>query len=178
MDPQRPPAPYSATYTHPSQPYHQPSPNTSSDDCDYDYDYSEKDTYHTPHKSHSARASKASNRRAHDSVISHPLSPKLSTPPSPTSSVSSAGRQHRGIQEIQHAPATHDVACPPPAHLDPEKHDYGSSQGGQRSANRASGLDADAIVYDQGEYHEKGPEEKAWQLLVGASADPPNHRTN
>ncbi|KAH7392578.1 hypothetical protein BKA66DRAFT_16786 [Pyrenochaeta sp. MPI-SDFR-AT-0127] len=181
MDPQRPPVPYSAAFSPQSQSqshsqsqpsYYQPSPNTSSDDCDYDYGYgyNEKDAYYSPQQTkHVARAPRPTNRRPHDSLISHPLSPKLSSPPSPTSSVSSAGRRHHSLPaEIQHAPpqvASRGIAYPPVAHLDPEKNGYAPSSQSHRSPNRASGLDADAIVYDQGEYHEKGPEEKAWQLL-------------
>jgi hypothetical protein len=37
----------------------------------------------------------------------------------------------------------------------------------------AAELDGDAIVYEKGAYHEKGPEEKAWQLLVCLTRPPP-----
>ncbi|KAJ4369015.1 hypothetical protein N0V83_006097 [Neocucurbitaria cava] len=52
------------------------------------------------------------------------------------------------------------------AYLDPEKHGSASSQGRSSRNRAASGLDPDAVVYDQGEYHEKGPEEKVCRLLV------------
>jgi hypothetical protein len=49
--------------------------------------------------------------------------------------------------------------------LDPEKHGYGS-QGHHSYRHSGSARAADDAVYDQGQYHEKAPEEKAWQLLV------------
>lgn len=132
--------------------------------------YNEKDTYHqSPRNERGSNGSNNSHGRAHDSVISQPFSPKPSYPPSPTSSVSSAGgRRHRSIPEIQSPTTTEaqNLRYPPQAYLDPEKGGYDSSQ--ERRSHRHSGSvrDQTAIVYDQGKYVEKGPEEKAWQLLV------------
>ncbi|KAF1852086.1 uncharacterized protein K460DRAFT_273520 [Cucurbitaria berberidis CBS 394.84] len=157
MEPQRSPLPYSATYY-----YYPPSPNTSPDE--YDHVYNEKDAYERQQtiRAWPATKSKSSNRRPRDSVIS----PKASSPPSPSnSSVSSAGRRHSSTPEIHYSPPViqdRNIAIPPQAHLDPEKR-------GRLSPNRlASGTDveADAVVYNQGEFHEKGPEEKTWQLLL------------
>lgn len=165
MEYQRPLAPYSATYSLPSH-YQLSSTSTSPDESDYVYN--EKDAFASQQSYRTDRGSKSSSNRGRDSVISHPFSPKASSPPSPSSSVSSAGRRHRSIPEIHSAQSVTDiqpVTYPPQAYLDPEKQAYGSSQG-RRSQNLPGGPEADAIVYDQGEYHEKGPEEKAWQLLV------------
>jgi len=166
MEPQHPPVPSSATYPDRSQQAHQLLPNATPDE--YEYTYNEKDAY-PRQQSRIDRGSKtSSNGRGHDSVISHPFSPKQSYPPSPSSSVSSAGgRRHRSIPEIQFSPPARDsqnIRSPPQAHLDPEKHGYGSSQG-HRSQRHSEANDA---VYDQSEYHEKEPEEKAWQLLVSS----------
>lgn len=170
MESQRPPVPYSATPAHQGQHQPQPPPDATLIDYDYDYEYNEKDAYPHPHTSPAHRGSKSSYGRGRDSVISHPFSPKESSPPSPASSISSIGKRHHSIQENRRSASVlndQNVQYPPRAHLDLEKHGYGSSHGGP-SPDRvsASGRDASAIVYDQGEYHEKGPEEKAWHLLV------------
>ncbi|CAI6259904.1 unnamed protein product [Periconia digitata] len=137
-------------------------------------EYSEKDAYagrqpfqQSPHAAQ--RGSKGSSRsRAHDSVMSaHPLSPKSAhtSPPSPTASL------HRTIPEIdqqqQISPATTPIAYPQRAYIDPEKAAAGNniSSSNQRSP-RASNQDVRAVVYDSGEYHEKGPEDKPVQLLL------------
>lgn len=172
MESQPPPAPFSAT-----GPRQKPQLSASTTPDCYEYEYSEKDAYPYAHPAYSnsrtERNSRSSYGRAHDSVIS-PFSPKCSSPPSPRSSVSSAARKHPAssvsVPEIRYSTSNierHSVQYPPQVHLDPEKHAHRSSQGG-RSSHRlsASGLDAPAIVYDQGKYHEKGPEDKAWQLLV------------
>ncbi|KAF1941968.1 hypothetical protein EJ02DRAFT_466125 [Clathrospora elynae] len=163
MESQRPPVQYSATSTQTNE----LPPNATTDG--YDYSYNGKDSCQRQQSIRTERGSKSSYRRAHDSVISHPFSPKASSPPSPSSSISSIGRHHQSITEIQNARPeikNQHIQLPQQAHLDPEKHGYGSSQG-RRSPNRASaaGPEGDAIVYDQGEYQEKGPEEKAWHLL-------------
>ncbi|KAL6710721.1 hypothetical protein ACN47E_007778 [Coniothyrium glycines] len=164
MHDQRPPAPFSATYSHQSP---QPSPYTTPDS--YDFQHNEKDAYtHHYRSSRPDRHSRSSHVHAHDSVIS-PFSPKDSSPPSPSSSVSSAGRKHHSIADSRNSRSgvdRHSIQRPPKAHLDPEKYGYDSSRGG-RSPHRVSGSgpDAEAVVYDQGKYQEKGPEDKAWQLL-------------
>jgi len=168
MESQRPPAPCSATSPQQSQPQHQLSTNSPSDE--YNYAYNEKEPYQRQHSIRIDRHSKSSFGRGHDSVISsHPFSPKASSAPSPCSSISSIGPQRNSTPEIRYSRSDieqRNIPYPQQAHLDPEKHGYGSSRGG-RSPNHASatGLDGDAIVYDKGAYHEKGPEEKAWQLL-------------
>lgn len=171
MESQRPPVPCSATSPQQSQPQRQLSTNASSDE--YNYAYNEKEPYQRQHSIRTDRHSKSSfgRGRGHDSVISsHPFSPKASSAPSPTSSISSIGQQRNSTPEIRYSRSDieqNNIQYPQQAHLDPEKHGYGSSHDG-RSPNRASAarLDSDAIVYDKGAFHEKGPEEKAWQLLV------------
>ncbi|CAN9450460.1 unnamed protein product [Alternaria sp. RS040] len=168
MESQRPPVPCSAASPQQSQPQRQLSTNASSDE--YNYAYNEKEPYQRQHSIRTDRHSKSSFGRGHDSVISsHPFSPKASSAPSPTSSISSIGQQRNSTPEIRYSRSDieqNNIQYPQQAHLDPEKHGYGSSHDG-RSPNRASAarLDSDAIVYDKGAFHEKGPEEKAWQLL-------------
>ncbi|CAN9159068.1 hypothetical protein CUC08_Gglean007376 [Alternaria sp. MG1] len=168
MESQRPPVPCSATSPQQSQPQRQLSTNASSDE--HNYAYNEKEPYQRQHSIRTDRHSKSSFGRGHDSVISsHPFSPKASSAPSPTSSISSIGQQRNSTPEIRYSRSDieqNNIQYPQQAHLDPEKHGYGSSHDG-RSPNRASAarLDSDAIVYDKGAFHEKGPEEKAWQLL-------------
>ncbi|KAF1828697.1 hypothetical protein BDW02DRAFT_209984 [Decorospora gaudefroyi] len=162
MESQHPPMRGPATYTQP--------PRSS-----YDCTCSEKEPPQRQQSIHVARGSKSGAGRAHDSVISaHPFSPKASSPPSPCSSISSRGRPHNSVPETRHShslsatrPPQQHVQHPPQAYLDPEKHVSRSSQG-RRSPNRLSAavVDGDAIVYDKGQYHEKGPEEKAWHLLL------------
>ena len=77
----------------------------------------------------------------HDSVIS-PFSPKPSSAPSPSASIASDKR----------------LSLPPRAHLDPEKAYYAHDSDPTRVSPNA--------VHDKSEYHEKDPEDKAWQLLV------------
>ncbi|KAH7090397.1 hypothetical protein FB567DRAFT_589793 [Paraphoma chrysanthemicola] len=166
MEPQHPPAPYSATYAHQSQQPNQPPTHPAN--SEYECTYNEKDSYPQLQSSRTERGSKASSGRAHDSVISHPFSPKQSYPPSPTSSISSAGgQQQKSNLEIQYSSPneSQNLRYPPQAHLDPEKQGYESSQGHRAHRHSGSGRGANDAVYDQGEYHESAPEEKAWQLL-------------
>ena len=162
MDPQLPPtAPPTTLHQH----HHrdQRSPALSHHESEYTYD--ETDRYSRQLYSGGQRGSKGSNGRGHDSVISHPFSPKASYPPSPSSSISSVRRKHRSIDQIQYvSPIT--LSAPPKAHLDPEKAS-GLSQGA-RTPNRVSSSNPDVTVavYDSGEYHEKGPEDNAVRLLV------------
>lgn len=169
MDPQHPSVPLSATHIHHSQQPQQPSPDAVFEDPAYTYN--EKDAYPQLQSTRAERGSKQSSNygRGRDSVISHPFSPKQSNPPSPSSSISSVDRQkHNSLTEIHPSVPANDgrnVRLPPQAHLDPEKQNYGSSQ--ERRSHRNSGsVRVDDAVYDQAEYHEKAPEEKAWQLLV------------
>jgi hypothetical protein len=170
MESQPPPVPCPATCTqqhHHSQP--QLSPSALPDE--YEYTHNEKVPSQRQQSIRVERNSKSSYGRGHDSVISHPFSPKASSPPSPCSSVSSIGRPRHSIPEIQRSRSEIEqqrIQHPPQAHIDPEKHGHGSSRG-HRSPNRvpaAAGPDGDAIVYDKGEYQEKQPEERAWHLLV------------
>jgi len=165
MDPQHAPVPYSATHADRSQQPHPLSPNTTPNE--HEYTYNEKDAS-SRQQSRVDRGSKASsNGRAHDSVISHPFSPKQSYPPSPSSSISSAGGQRQSpTPEIQYSKSTNhgeSIKVPAQAHLDPEKHGYRSSQ--DRPHRHSGTHDA---VYDENKYHEKEPLEKAWQLLVSS----------
>lgn len=180
MESQLPPPPASAILAPPSQ-HHQPQPqyyhrlSSPAANCDYDYDsqYSEKE--HRHHSSvHSDRLSRSSNRRPHDSVISHPFSPKPSSPPSPStnssSSISSVGHHRNSSNAHRYSSSQlerQSLSFPPQAHIDPEKHAEALAHG-YRVSNRLSAVPsgADAIVYDKGAYQEKGAEEKAWQLLV------------
>jgi hypothetical protein len=151
--PSAPAAPATSAY---QQPHCQPS--------DHQEEYNEKDEQcHQHHVPKVERASKAScSSRARDSVISHPLSPKpRTTPPSPASSVHRSEIQH-------HSKAVNDeLSFPPRAHLDPEKAGAGASPHRQPPSRvSASNPDVTAVVYDSGEYHEKGPEDKPVQLLV------------
>lgn len=167
MDPQRPPVPFPATPTTHQQSYQQ-TPIAALEDT-----HTEKDAYSRQHSVHVERAGRPSYDRGRDSVISHPFSPKTPYPPSPTSSISSAGGQRQiSIPEIEHSIPKNNSPrqsprCPPQAHLDPEKRGYESSQG-HRSPHHHSvnGPDANVAVINQGEYHEKEVEEKVWQLLV------------
>jgi hypothetical protein len=167
MESQRPPVPCPATHAQQLNTSQLPPTNTPSDE--YDYTSTEKTPSQRQQSIRVERHSKSSYGRGHDSVISHPFSPKASSPPSPCSSVSSIGPPRHSTPEIQSSRSgtigQQNVQHPPQAHLDPEKHGYASSRGGQRSPNRA-GPDGDAIVYDKGAYQEKGPEERAWHLLV------------
>lgn len=146
MDPQPPqptraPAAAGQPHHHQNYEHHQQYAHSHQHDPDLRYGYGEKDR---------------GPRRQHDSVISHPFSPKASSPPSPASSVSSSSRRHEQEQE-PHATVTQPVAYPPPAHMDPEKAAYSARE---RDANVTT------ILYDSSVYPEKGPEEKPVQLLV------------
>ncbi|KAJ4381105.1 hypothetical protein N0V86_003452 [Didymella sp. IMI 355093] len=169
MEPRHPPVPSPATHAHIQTSGHS-SRVESNFESEYAEKYDEKDTYARKDSTRTDRASKASYGHAHDSVIS-PFSPKASAPPSPSSSISShVGRKHHSISEIQETHAryshnSHRVSYPPRAHLgDPEKaNSYDAYE--HRSQAHGSIPDAGAVVYDKSEYHEKGPEDKAWQLL-------------
>ncbi|KAF2866183.1 hypothetical protein BDV95DRAFT_612046 [Massariosphaeria phaeospora] len=127
----------------------------------------EKSAYQVDVRAH--RSSKDTSGRGHDSVISHPFSPKASSPPSLRSSVSSAGKgPRRPTSEIQPVSDVNSVAYPPRAYIDPEKAQYSAPGSDGRSPNRGSrsNQDPNAAIYDSGEYHEKGPEEKPLQLLL------------
>jgi hypothetical protein len=155
--------PFSASSQRPHPPL---SPNAASGSCEHTYN--EKDAY-LPESVPPARGSKSSYGRGRDSVIS-PFSPKPSHPPSPTGSVSSAGsRRHHTRPEIHHAAPSKErnLQYPPQAHLDPEKHASAHSHPlSPRDSATAAHASTNAVVHDQGEYHEKAVEEKAWQLLV------------
>jgi hypothetical protein len=150
MDPQAPPptvvaAPSAATYAH--------HPDHHDGQCHGQVPYTRQ------HPSPTDRASRSSNVRSHDSVVSHPFSPKPSSPPSPTSTVSSAAPKHRSgdhDNEIQHPPSV-NISYPAHAHLDPEK---AAASPHRRDSNLT------IVLYDSSEYMEKGPEEKPIQLLV------------
>jgi len=100
-----------------------------------------------------------------DSVISHPFSPNVPSPPSPGTSISSINpRQCLATDKrLSSRPDCQSIQYPPRAWIDPEKHGYGSSQG---CHSPRAGPGVETVVYDQGKYHEKGPEEMPWQLLV------------
>jgi hypothetical protein len=173
MEPQHPPA-LPATVAIQRQQPHQLSPIASPGEDDYTYN--EKEEYVPQQRTRAERGSKtSSNGRGRDSVISQPFSPKQSYPPSPTSTISSAdARRQRSISEIQlSVPTKNDqsIRCPPRAHLDPEKHGYDSSPGPRSHRHSGSARGANDAVYNQGEYHESEPEEKAWQLLVSGSLE-------
>jgi hypothetical protein len=162
MDPQAPPtAPSPATFAHHHHAQRRPDSNARG----HEYAYNEKDAYQHQLESHSHRGSKGSNGRSHDSVISHPFSPKASSPPSPSSSISSAGRKHRSIDDIRRSSPV-NVQYPPRVYIDPEKANVSSHSPRSQTRVSASNPDVTAVVYDSGEYHEKGPEEKPVQLLV------------
>jgi len=146
MDPQYPqptraPAPAGQPHHHPAYEHHP------------QYAHPRQSHQHDPDLRHACQEKVHDPRRQHDSVISHPFSPKASSPPSPASSVSSSSRRH----EHEHATVTQPVAYPAPAHMDPEKAAYGVRD---RDANVTT------ILYDSSVYHEKGPEEKPIQLLL------------
>lgn len=151
----------------PTSPAHPQWPSQAAS-TEYSYGYNEKDDSNSRHQSlYTDRGSKSSCcGRGRDSVISHPFSPKPSSP-SPDSSISSIidhSKRHSSATDYRHSSALdgQNIQYPPRAYVDPEKYGYDPSE--HRNSYRA-GPGADAIVYDQGQYHEKGPEEKAWQLL-------------
>ncbi len=170
MDSRHAPVPSPATHTQSRS-----SGLWSPTETDCDSEYNEKDAYAPVNSGRAHRTSRSTFGHAHDSVLS-PFSPATSAPPSPGSSISSAaGQKHRSLAESHdynhdsHSHShSHRVSYPPRAHLDPEKavaHDA-YEQRSQRSQHRASAADPRAVVYDKSQYHEKGPEDKAWQLLV------------
>lgn len=174
MESQLPPPPASAILAPPSQHHHRLSSPSANSDHDYTYQYNEKDSHHYHQHSsvHSDRLSRSSNRRPHDSVISHPFSPKPSSPPSPSSnsSISSVGHHRNSSNAYRYSSEQierQSLSYPPRAHIDPEKHAEALAHG-YRVSNRLSAVPSggDAIVYDKGAFQEKGPEEKALQLLV------------
>lgn len=128
-------------------------------------EYNEKHAHARQQSVHTDRGSNSSPARPRDSVISHPFSPKPSSP-SPASSISSSDQGRHSVTDKRHSSAAdgQNIRYPPRAYLDPEKHGYGSSQA-LRSHRPGPGAEAEAVVYDQGKYHDQGPEEKAWQLL-------------
>jgi hypothetical protein len=161
MDPPPPTAPPATPQQQHPIHHHARTAEPSPNDAEFTDTYNEKDVYT---RRDNARGSKGS-RAGHDSVISHPFSPKASSPPSPSSSISSIGRKHRSIDEIQFASPV-IISAPPKARLsDAEK---AQSSRGSRTPNRVSSSNPDvaAAVYNAGD--EKGPEEKAVQLLVRA----------
>ncbi|KAF2624191.1 hypothetical protein BU25DRAFT_163034 [Macroventuria anomochaeta] len=169
MESRHPPAPCSATHAQSHS-----SSHSSPAETDYECDYNEKDTYPRKDSTRTDCASKSTYGHVHDSVIS-PFSPKTSAPPSLSSSISSnVGRKHHSVSEIQEthdreSRQSHRVSYPPRAHLeDPEKANSYDLPYEHRSQNRASV--PNAVVYDKSEYHEKGPEDKTWQLLFYLSA--------
>jgi hypothetical protein len=164
MEPQHPSAPSPATFAQ----YHHPQPSPHRNSDNGEYAYSEKDAYEQ-HQYHgrTQRGSKESSKsRAHDSVISHPLSPKTASLPSPASSISS-GRRHRSIGEVQHLQDENNrISYPPRAHLDPEKGTASPHRSPSPTHVSTSIPDVPAVVYDSGEYREKGPEDHPVRLLV------------
>lgn len=157
MDPRHPPVPSPATHHAQSHASGHSSP-ANTDYYDYDSEPNDKDAYASKLSTRDDRASRSTAGRAHDSVLS-PFSPHPSAPNSPGSSVSSAAR--RAPLDI-HDARSHRVSPPPRAHLDPEKAaSYDAYEA--RSPHRPA---PDAVVYDKTEYHDQGPEDKAWQLLV------------
>jgi hypothetical protein len=163
MDPQAPPtAPSSATYAPHYQHHAKRSvPGNLVHTC---YENGAYPPQQEPPSQRGSRGSRSSNGCIHDSVISQPFSPKPSSPPSQRSSVSWAAQKHRSTQEVQQAIV--NVSYPPQAHFDPEK--APASPHGVRSPNRssASNPDVTAVIYNSGDYQDKGPEEKPLQLLV------------
>lgn len=159
MDPQPPLAPPSSAgpHHHHHQPHARGPPNLVLDTHHHDVEYAPR----------TERGSKGSSKsRAHDSVISHPLSPTGTgpAPPSPASTVSSAHHHHhRRASGAPHPQDAGAITYPPRARLDPEK-----ALVLPRSPARvsASNPDVTAVLYDSGEYQEKGPEDKPVQLLV------------
>jgi hypothetical protein len=103
------------------------------------HDHQQQQQDHPQHARHASRAD-------HDSVISviSPFSPKPSSAPSPSASIASDKR----------------LSLPPRAHLDPEKACYPND-----SDSRDPARPEPHAVHDKSEYHEKDPEDKAWQLL-------------
>lgn len=105
-----------------------------------------------------------------DSVISRPFSPKLSSPPSP-SSIASSAVKHNGRasdMELGVEAAPVKVSYPPRAQLDPEKQIYPHTP---ISPAHASITDQDVIatLYDQREVHDSlphMPNKTALKILV------------
>ena len=167
-------------------PPHRSSPDYPRPDDQHDCGYSHPDSYYHHHSQHPSQSQLTAGAYGHDSVISHPFSPKASSPPSPSSSVSSSGqRRKRGdvagegsgsasrsspeiqpVQQSDHQPQPSiNHSYPSPAHTDPEKA-VASTQRTPRSHNTHSSNPDVTAVYETAEYKEKAPEEKAVQLLV------------
>ncbi|KAF2201949.1 hypothetical protein GQ43DRAFT_17108 [Delitschia confertaspora ATCC 74209] len=165
MEPQPPPMTFNPASHSPQQhPHHYYIPSQRR--------YSQQDEHdHYSNPAHSQLAG-----RGHDSVLSHQFSPKGSSPPSPRSSVSSAGRHRRAatseIEPIETQPRSpRNVPYPAQAHVvDPEKAVTASPRHcPTRAPNThvsSSNADVTAVLYESADYNEKGPEEKAVQLLL------------
>lgn len=167
MDPPSPSAPPPATF---ARDHHTKAPTQPNNPDSCQYVYSEKDAYPHPQQydPQTQRGSKGSSQsRAHDSVISHPLSPKPASPPSPASSISSGPRKQGSTPEIQQSRgANNAISYPPRAHLDPEKGFPLPYRSPSPTRVSASNPDVTTVLYDSGEYHEKGPEDKPVHLLL------------
>lgn len=164
MEPQQPPS------AHPRPTRLPQSPNSPRDETDHDFASDDKTAHHGHQSLRTEHASKPGHACGHDSVISQPWSPHNSGPPSLRNSVSSAGQRQCSVSETRLAPdalRVQTVPYPSQAHLDPEKNGYYSLQS-PRTPTRVSVSRSGLVVYDHTEYQEKGPEDKAWQVLVGS----------
>ena len=106
-----------------------------------------------------------------DSVISRPFSPKLSSPPSP-SSIASSVVKHNGRTsetELGVEPAHVKVSHPPRARLDPEKQIYSPHTPISPTHTSITDQDIMATLYDQRGVHDSlphMPNKKAVKILV------------
>ena len=101
-----------------------------------------------------------------DSVISHPFSPKLSSPPSP-SSITSSVVKHNGRTSETALGAK--VSYPPRARLDPEKQTYSPHTPISQTHTSVTDQDAMTALYDQREVHDSlshMPNKKVLKILV------------
>ena len=100
-----------------------------------------------------------------DSVISHPFSPKLSSPPSPSSITSSVKHNGRTSETALGA----KVSYPPRAQLDPEKQIYPPHTPISQTHTSVTGQDVMTALYDQREVHDSlphMPNKKVLKILV------------
>jgi hypothetical protein len=99
-----------------------------------------------------------------DSVISHPFSPKISSPPSPSSVVSSAIRHHSRHAESQQT-SQHSVTYPPRARLDLEKQNVLPQSPQPRTFISIS--NPDVVIRTSGQRpNDDTPESDALKILV------------
>ncbi|OCK80095.1 hypothetical protein K432DRAFT_328874 [Lepidopterella palustris CBS 459.81] len=100
-----------------------------------------------------------------DSVISHPVSPKDSSPPSPISIASSAGGRHRQYPTVE-AASQWKPSFPPRAYLDHEKFNGPPQSFMPPSYVPTSNPEIMAVLDDQTRPCDRLPEKKSLKILI------------